>query len=240
MEVHVFPDPDAAAKAAASHIAARVQAGKARVLGLATGRSPIRIYQDLVERVQAGTLSLADVTSFNLDEYLGLGETAPTSFRSYMQRHLFSHVALAASHVPDGLAPNPEAEALAYEHAIAAAGGIDLQLLGIGQNGHIGFNEPGSDLNSRTHVVMLSPSTIAANGPDFGPGEEVPREALTMGIGTILEAREIVMIATGMAKAAALHAALQGSVDVYCPASVLQRHAAVHVFADTAAMEMMR
>lgn len=235
MEIHVLPDAEAAAKAVAAHIAARVVAGEAHVLGLATGRSPIRIYADLVARVQAGSLSLAGVKSFNLDEYLGLGAADTTSFRSYMEQHLFSRVALAEAHVPDGLARDPQAEALAYERAIAAAGGIDLQLLGIGQNGHIGFNEPGSDLASRTRVVKLTASTLAANAPDFGPGQSVPPEALTMGIGTIMEAREIVLIATGAAKAAALVAALKGPVSPDCPASALQGHAAVHVFADPAA-----
>lgn len=237
MFLHILDDAGAATGAAARHIADRIRRDGVRVLGLATGRSPVSIYDHLAAEVAQSRLSLAGITSFNLDEYLGLGAGDPASFHSYMDRHLFSRVEIGRTHLPDGHAPDPAAEALAYDRAIGAAGGIDLQLLGIGRNGHIAFNEPGSDFDSRSRVVALDDSTRRANAPDFPPGQEVPHKALTMGIGTILEAREIVLVATGAAKAQALAAALAGPAGVDCPASALQRHGALRVFADRAAAQ---
>jgi glucosamine-6-phosphate deaminase len=182
-------------------------------------------------------LSFARVTSFNLDEYCGLPADHPSTFLAYMREKLFSLVDIDASkaHLPDGSAVDPDAVAAAYEASIAKAGGIDLQLLGIGQNGHIGFNEPGSPAISRTRRVSLSPLTLAANAADFPSGEMPPPHAITMGIATILEAREIILLATGAGKAAALEAAINGPVSENCPASFLRLHPHVTIVCDIAA-----
>lgn len=235
MKLHILPTAQDAAKAAADHIAVKVKGGSVRVLGLATGRTPIALYQRLVDHVAGGKLDLRMIESFNLDEYVGLRAEDPCSFHAYMQQHLFSHAPLKHSYLLEGDAEDPFAECDRYEREIRDAGGIDLQLLGIGQNGHIGFNEPESAHDSRTRPVTLNAMTRAANQPDFPGGRTVPEQALTMGIGTILEARVLVLLATGAAKAQALNAALQGAVSLECPASALQAHADLTVFADTEA-----
>ncbi|NPD16085.1 glucosamine-6-phosphate deaminase [Xinfangfangia sp. D13-10-4-6] len=239
MNLHILKDAGAVARAAASLIAQKVKSAEIRTLGLATGRSPIAVYDDLSARVAAKELSFAGITSFNLDEYIGLSAQNPASFHAFMQRHFFGKVTLAAHHLPDGMAADPAHEAQSFENAIKQAGGIDLQLLGIGRNGHIGFNEPGSALDSRTRLVTLSDSTRSANAPDFPTPGDVPHSALTMGIGTILEAREQLLIATGTAKACAIRAALRGPVSADCPASALQLHALVHVFIDEDAAALL-
>jgi glucosamine-6-phosphate deaminase len=233
--VEVFQTADLASSAAAGLIARRLAANPSITLGLATGGTPRSVYRKLVE--EATRPSWRQVRCFNLDEYVGLGPDHPASFTRYMRELLFDHVDidLSRTHIPDGAAADLDAAAKAYERLIANNGGIDLQLLGIGRNGHIGFNEPGSAHDSRTREVQLASSTIEANRPDFPAGEKPPATALTMGIGTILDAREIVLLATGSAKAEALAAALKGPVSLDCPASALQRHGAVTVFCDEAA-----
>jgi glucosamine-6-phosphate deaminase len=239
-ELLIHDTPAAAALRTAQFVADAVRAHPACVLGLATGRSMIEVYAQLVRAHRAGQMSFAGCTSFNLDEYCDLPAGHPSSFTSYMRRHLFNHVDFAPGHwhLPDG-AGTPES-ADAFERAIRAAGGIDLQLLGVGLNGHIGFNEPGSAPASRTRKVGLVPSTRQANAPDFPADEAVPEAAVTMGIATILDARHIVLLATGAAKADALRRAFQGPVDPECPASILQRHDRVTVICDTAAASALR
>ncbi|MFC7704451.1 glucosamine-6-phosphate deaminase [Plastorhodobacter daqingensis] len=234
--LQVLASQEDVARQAAALLEARIRQGAARVLGLATGRTPLRVYALLSEAVRDGRLSLAGISTFNLDEYAGLSPDHPGSYRSYMNRHLFagSDVDLARTHVPDGLAADPVAAGRDYEARIKAAGGIDLQLLGIGQNGHIGFNEPGSPFDSRTRMVPLAASTRAANAGDF-PGGTVPERAITMGIGTILEAREIVLLACGPAKAEAVAAMIDGPVGPACPASALRLHPRVTVLCDAEA-----
>lgn len=229
-------DADPAA-AVAARFEARLDAFPASTLGLATGRTPRGVYAGLVAAFAAGRVSFAAATSFNLDEYVGLAAAHPASFASYMREQLFSKVDLGAAraHVPRGDAADPNAEARRYERAIEAAGGIDLLLLGIGGNGHIGFNEPGSDIASRTRVVELSAATREANARDFPAGETPPERAITMGIATILEAREIVLLATGAAKAEAVAAALAGPLTEACPASALRLHPRVTFICDAAA-----
>lgn len=239
MKLHIFKDADAAAQAAADFIADRISTGNAKVLGLATGKTPIGIYDLLRQKVAAGQLSFSDVTAFNLDEYLGISADNPASFAAFMQQRLFDHVPFLAHHIPDGTAADPNAEALAYEARIKAAGGIDLQLLGIGRNGHIGFNEPGAAFDSVTRVVDLSESTRIANASDFPDGQQVPQQALTMGIASIMNARQILLVATGEAKAEALRAAFRDSASPDCPASALQAHEDAVVFADKAAAEKL-
>ena len=240
-QFQVFASPEAVAEAVAAHIAEVVPARPETVLGLATGKTFVPIYEALVRLSVETGLSFAGASSFNLDEYVGLPLNHPASFRRYMEENFFRHVDLP---VERALLPEADGDAaaacLAYEAAIVARGGIDVQLLGIGRNGHIGFNEPGSAFDGRTQVAKLTPSTIAANTSDFPPGEVPPPEAITMGIGTILEAREIALVATGAGKAEALARAFLAPPDETCPASALQGHGHVTVFCDEAAFAGMR
>jgi glucosamine-6-phosphate deaminase len=233
--VEVFHDAPSACQAAADRIAAALRyAVKARgkaVLGLATGGTPVPVYQRLVAKHQAGELSFRDVSTYNLDEYYPIGPLDPNSYRSYMDRHLFQHVDLAPNraHMLDGTVP----EAFASEHAAAfdrwieAEGGLDLQLLGIGRNGHIAFNEP-SDLSVEealalpTRLMSLHPITLSDASKDFGDVEKVPRRALTMGVKPILAARVSLVLAFGTSKAEVVAAALLGPKTSACPASLLQ------------------
>lgn len=230
--VNVYATAGAAEQVAAARIAALLRTRPTAVLGLATGRTMVGVYRALL----ASGADLRQATTFNLDEYCELPPTHAGSFHAFMAQHLFERASLPAERAHF---PGADADAgPAYEQAIAAAGGIDLQILGLGRNGHIGFNEPGSSADSRTRVVQLSAVTRSANAPQF-PGAEVPRRALTMGIATILEARSILMIATGAAKADALSAALDGPLSLDCPAAYLRRHPDVTVIADDAAASQL-
>jgi glucosamine-6-phosphate deaminase len=228
---------EAVAEEASRLILERVRAKPDLVLGLATGRTQTAIYGRLVAAIREARASFARVTTFNLDEYAGLGADDPDSFHATMMREFFSQsdVDPARIHLLDGAAPDAAEEAARFEAAIRAAGGIDLQVLGIGENGHIGFNEPGADPRLRTRLVRLHEETRAANRDLFPPGRDVPHEAITMGVATILEAREILLVAVGPAKAKAVRAALEGPVTAHCPASVLRRHSAVTFVVDEAA-----
>jgi glucosamine-6-phosphate deaminase len=239
VRVLILPDAATAARHAAERVAALVAARPRAVLGLATGETMRPFYAALRALHRAGRLDLSGVTAFTLDEYLGVPPDHPASFHAYMRAELFDHVALAAAHLPDGDVPDPEAEAARYEAAIAAAGGIDLQLLGIGRNGHLAFNEPGSAPASRTRVTTLSETTRAANAAAFAP-LPVPGRAITLGLGTIMEARACLLIATGASKADAVAAAVEGPVDLACPASVLQRHPGATLLIDRAASAALR
>ncbi len=235
--VVVLPDAHAVSLQAAA-IVAELVAGRPRaVLGLAAGATPVGLYHDLARR-HAGGLDLSGVTAFALDEYLDLAPGHPASFGRCFHDHLLAGTNLpaAALHLPtvrpgDDLA----AAGAAFEQAIAAAGGVDLQILGIGGNGHIGFNEPGSSLAGRTRPVRLGAATRAANSGSFPAGEAVPEAALTMGIGTILDGRRILLLATGAGKAAVVAAAIEGPVTARLPASALQLHPDVTVLLDEAA-----
>ncbi|MCC5860070.1 MAG: glucosamine-6-phosphate deaminase [Ectothiorhodospiraceae bacterium] len=237
MELIVLKTPEQCANAAANLVEEQLNRKPDSVLGLPTGKTSLPLYQELVRRHRRGQLRLDRATTFNLDEYLGLGPDHPASFARYMRERLFAPLALPPGqcHLPDGMAADPCAEAEGYEARIREAGGIDLQLLGIGINGHIGFNEPGAPLDSRTRVVNLCSSTLEANRSHFPPGEAPPAQAITMGVGTILEARRIVLLATGRAKAHALHAAISGPVSPEVPASALQRHPNCVMILDAAA-----
>ena len=210
------------------------------VLGFATGSTPLPLYAELVRRYAAGRMSFRSVTSFNLDEYVGLAPTHDQSYRCFMDTNLFNHIDIdpAVVHVPSGL--DTAAETLAaYDAAIQAAGGVDLQLLGIGCNGHIGFNEPGTPLDSLTHVVTLTQNTREVNARFFAGLDEVPTHAATMGIKTVMNARQLVLIATGASKAEALRATVCGPVTPEVPASVLQLHPTAFIFADEAAASLL-
>lgn len=239
MKVLILPDAAAAADRAAGIMAEAVAARPRAVLGLATGETMRPVYAALVAMARAGRLDLSGVTTFNLDEYVGVARDHPASFHAFMRRALFDHVPVAAAHLPRGDAPDPEAEAARYDAAIAAAGGIDLQLLGIGRNGHLAFNEPTSSLGSRTRLKTLTEATRRANAPAFAP-LPTPRLAITMGIANILEARACLLLATGAAKAEAVAAAVEGPLGAHCPASVLQLHRTATVVLDRAAASALR
>ena len=233
----VLPDQESASRFVAESIAQAIRQDPGLVLGLATGGTPIRTYRYLVQFHRDEGLDFSQVTTFNLDEYIGLGKDHPQSFFTFMREHLFRHVNLDPSriHLPDGLAADPLSHASDYERAIDSAGGIDLQLLGIGHNGHIAFNEPGSPADSRTRVVELTRSTIAKNARFFDSPDDVPKTAISMGIGTILEAKRIVLLAHGEDKAEAVSRAIDGPVTTDHPASLLQNHPDVSFVVDEAA-----
>lgn len=235
MDLVVCPHAMDAALLAARRIAERLRSTPGLVLGLATGRSVEPIYAELVRMHRQEGLGFAGCRTFNLDEYAGLGPDHPNAYRRYMNDHLFGQVdiAMANTQVPDGLAPDMAAEGRRYEALIREAGGIDLQLLGIGENGHVGFNEPMSAFDSRTRGIGLTPETRRQNAGMFGGDpERTPSRAITVGIATILEAREILLVATGAAKAAALAEAIGGPVSLRHPASALRDHPRFGVIAD--------
>jgi glucosamine-6-phosphate deaminase len=234
MEVVILPSPRDAALAAGRIIARLVRAKPDAVLGLATGETQRPVYAELVRLHRQEGLDFSRVTTFNLDEYVGLPDTHPGSYRRYMQEHLFRHVNLRPdrTHVPDGRAASVEAACRSYEEAIRAAGGIDLQLLGIGGDGHIGFNEPTSSLASRTRVKTLTAATLDAIRAQLPGGEEPPRHVITMGVGTILEARRCVLLAVGAPKAPAVARMVEGPLTALVPASALQLHPQTTVLVD--------
>lgn len=226
---------------AANLVAAQIVIKPACVLGLATGSSPEGMYAQLVARHQAGDLDFSHVTTVNLDEYRGLAPSHEQSYRYFMDHHLFHHVNIdpARTFLPNGLAADPAECCRAYDALLATLGPIDLQVLGIGGNGHIGFNEPGTAFEPKTHCVDLADTTIEANQRFFERREDVPRQAYTMGIQPILQARKIVLLASGSGKAQALRDALYDKVTPAVPASVLQLHSDVTVIADTAARALL-
>jgi len=220
-------DDEEISRQAAQLIASAVRKKPALTLGLATGSTMVGVYKHLVGLHQQGSLDFSRVVTFNLDEYLGLPATHPRSFHHFMRENLFAHVNVDPSnvHIPDGtIRGNYEDYCASYEDAIRMAGGIDLQLLGIGRNGHIGFNEPTSSIGSRTRLKVLSQETMDDNSKSFAPGEESPRCAITMGIGTILEARKILLLAAGKSKSAAVAKSIEGPITSAVSASALQLH----------------
>ena len=236
-QIVVCGNPAEASLATARFIADAVTANPRIVLGLATGGTPVGAYRELVRQHKEEGLDFSEACSFNLDEYIGLGPDHPQSFRYFMQAQLFDHINIDpnATHVPNGMADDIAAHAQEYEDQIRNSGGIELQLLGIGNNGHIAFNEPGSSIDSRTREVNLTPNTIDANARFFESIDDVPKRAITMGIGTICEAAKIVLMATGEAKAAAIQAAIEGPRDPSNPASLLQGHSDLTFVLDEAA-----
>lgn len=237
MRVLIHPTPESAVDCVAGLMVEQLRHAPASVLGLATGGTMEAVYARLIEMHRSGAVSFAQASSFNLDEYVGLPPDHPCSYWHYMRAQLFKHVDFPpnATALPHGDASDPTAEAARYEAAIAAAGDIDLQLLGLGANGHIGFNEPTSSLSSLTRLKTLTRSTREANARYFDHFEDVPRLAITMGIGTILRSKEVVLLAYGAGKAAAAAAMIEGPLSAACPASALQLHRKVTVVLDEAA-----
>lgn len=241
--VTIYPSDRVAARALAHRIAEAIAAKPGLVLGLPTGRTPVALYSELAALAARGSADFSGITTFNLDEFLGIPPSHPGSYRSFMEKHFFSRVNVTAARINflNGSAADPAEECVRYERAITEAGGIDLQILGIGTNGHIGFNEPAPELDARTHRVTLKPETRRSNAALFGGDESaVPREALSMGMGTILRSRAIVLLATGATKASCVERLVHGSVTTSLPASFLQLHGDVDVMVDDAAGARLR
>lgn len=234
MEVIIQPDKESAAALVARIVANDLRANPHLVLGLATGSTMESVYRRLVSMHGTEQLDFSLCTTFNLDEYVGLAPTDPNSYRHYMDQHLFKHVNidLRNTHLPNGTAPDLDAECRNYEALMQRAGGLDLQLLGIGKSGHIGFNEPLSALRSRTRVKALTPTTVKQNAPFFGGEDKMPRRAITMGVGTISEARRCILLATGSSKADILAQAVEGPITSMVTATALQWHPRCTVVVD--------
>ena len=240
MEVVILPSPEDCGRLVADIVARAVRSGSLGTrptLGLATGSSPLATYRELIRRHREEGLSFAGVRTFNLDEYVGLPADHPQSYRSVIRREFTSHLDIADDdvHGPDGEHPDPLVAAREYEQRLRDAGPVAVQLLGIGANGHIGFNEPGSSLNSVTRVKTLTEQTRRDNARFFDRPEDVPHHVITQGLGTILRAEHLVLVATGEAKAEAIAAAVEGPLTASCPGSVLQLHPHVTVVVDAAA-----
>lgn len=241
MRVKIFTSPEEIADFASGAIADAVRAKPDAVLGLATGATPLPTYGRLIGMYDRGEISFRGVRTFNLDEYIGLKPDDPNSYHSYMRVNLFDSIDILPenTHVPDGCAADPEEYCARYDAMIEECGGIDLQLLGLGTNGHIAFNEPAGQFSGGTHVTELTESTVNANSKYFGSRELMPRRAMTMGIGTIMKAKKIILIASGSSKAEAVKAMIGGGVTPGCPASALQRHGDALILLDPAAAELL-
>ena len=226
MQVFVYKNAEEVARAAATVFAAEIFKKPDCVLGLATGSTPVPLYKELARMNHEGLIDFSRVRTYNLDEYVGLAPEHPCSYHAFMMEQLFDHVNMRreAIHVPSGNAADLASAARDYDAAIEAAGGIDIQLLGIGRNGHIGFNEPGECFIDNCHLVTLSQSTIEANTRFFHSVDEVPRQAVSLGIGAIMRARQVVLIATGPDKAQAIHDSVLENVTPQVPCSILRYH----------------
>jgi len=238
MEIIIQPSPEAGSIISARIIAKLVRTKPKCVLGLATGSTPLATYRELARMHREEGLDFSGVTTFNLDEYVGLSPAHPQSYHAFMDEQFFLHVNVPREriHIPDGMAADVSAECASYEAAIRAAGGIDLQLLGIGSDGHIGFNEPSSSLASRTRIKTLTERTRADNARHFGGDlRNVPFHCITMGVGTIMESRQVLIVAFGGGKADAMAGAAEGPITAMNPASVLQMHPVATCIVDEAA-----
>ena len=241
MKIYAADDYQKMSRQAANILSAHVILKPDCVLGLATGSTPIGMYKQLVDWYNKGDLDFSQVKSVNLDEYVGLAPTHDQSYRYFMQTNLFDHVNIdpANTNVPNGLAEDPEAECRRYNQVIRDLGGIDVQVLGMGHNGHIGFNEPEEAFELETHVVNLTESTIKANARFFASEDEVPKKAMTMGIKSIMQARQILVVVSGEGKADIVKRAFTGPVTPNVPASILQMHPNVVLVGDKAALSKL-
>lgn len=234
MRIVIAKDYEALSKKAANILASQIILKPNSVLGLATGATPVGTYRELVRQYREGNISFAEIVTFNLDEYYGLDKENPQSYYYFMMDNLFNYVDINLKNIniPDGRAADIALECKEYEQKIKLAGGIDLQLLGIGRNGHIGFNEPDVKFEAQTHLVTLDEDTIEANSRFFESMEEVPQRAISMGIKTIMHSRKILLLASGEEKAETIHSMINGKITPELPASVLQLHPDVIVLLD--------
>ena len=234
MEVIILPTADEASEVAARLVARQIREKPTSALGLATGTTPCRLYQILCGMHRSDGLDFSRATTFNLDEYVGLDPAHPASYHHFMEENLFAHVNIAREriHIPDGLAADVPAHCTAYEQAIHDAGGLDLQVLGLGSDGHLGFNEPGSSLASRTRIKTLTERTRSDNARFFTGSQEVPHHVITMGLGTIMESRMCLLMAFGKGKSSAVAQCVEGPVTASVPGSLLQFHPRAKVLLD--------
>ena len=242
MKIYKAKDYKDMSRKAANIISAQVIMKPNCVLGLATGSTPIGTYDQLVEWYNKGDLDFSEVTTVNLDEYKGLPRTNDQSYYYFMHQHLFDRVNIdpERTNVPNGMEPDAEKECGRYEELIRSLGGVDLQLLGLGHNGHIGFNEPGEAFEKETHCVDLTESTIEANKRFFASADDVPKQAYTMGIGTIMKAKKIVLLANGAKKAQTIYDTVYGPITPKVPASILRLHPDVTIFVDEEAGALLK
>jgi len=241
MMIHVYKDAQEVGKAAAMIVAAEILKKADCVLGLATGSTPVPTYKEMIRMNKEGLIDFSKVRSYNLDEYIGLAPDHVCSYRRFMNEQLFDHINIdkANTHVPCGIGADHEADAKAYDEAVEAAGGIDLQILGIGHDGHIGFNEPGDEFIAGTNIVTLTDMTIDANTRFFEKRDDVPRQAITLGNRNIMAAKRIILLATGAEKANAIAAAIKGNITPKMPASLLQVHPNVQFLLDEGAASLL-
>ncbi|MHC1685418.1 MAG: glucosamine-6-phosphate deaminase [Clostridiaceae bacterium] len=241
MKIIICENYQEMSKKAASIIASQIILKPDSVLGLATGSTPVGIYENLIKSFKEGHLDFSQITTYNLDEYYGLPGTNPQSYRYFMDINLFNHVNINKynNHVPNGLSENTEGDCAAYDEAIKASGGIDIQVLGIGSNGHIGFNEPGESFEKCTHLIDLKEETIEANSRFFNSIEEVPTKALTMGIGNIMKSKKILLLASGASKAEAIYHTVHSKVQPEIPSTILQFHNDVTIIVDKEAAKKL-
>lgn len=239
MRIYREKDYEKMSRRAADMICAQLMMKPDCVLGLATGSTPVGTYEKLVERYRSGDADFSRAVSVNLDEYRGLSRDHIQSYHYFMRSHLFDHINMKAFYLPDGMEEDEKKECRRYEELVASLGGADLQVLGLGHNGHIGFNEPGESFVKETHCVCLHKSTIEANQRFFESEQDVPRQAYTMGIGTIMQAKKIVLLVSGEEKAEIVRRALSGPITPQVPASILQLHGDVTVIGDEAALSKL-
>lgn len=240
MKVYIMKTDDEIAEAVGRIFVKKIKDNPEGAFGFATGASPVKTYNYIVDEYNKGNVSFENIKTFNLDEYCGISENDKNSYHTFMKENLFGKVNLKEENINflDGNCEDCDVESKRYEDKIKENGGIIVQLLGIGTNGHIGFNEPAEEFTDESFKVKLTDSTIASNQKYFGE-EEMPRYAMTMGIGSIMKSREIVLIATGESKAKAIKALVEGEVTPHCPASILQTHSDVMIFADEAAASLL-
>ena len=234
MLVDIVSDYEALSDLAADKVAGLIKSNPKAVIGFATGSTPLGLYQRLVKMHQNDGLDFSGITTFNLDEYIGLPADHLQSYAFFMDRHLFSHINVTREqvHLPDGMSDDIDGHCAWYEEQIEKAGGLDLQILGIGANGHLAFNEPGSSLGSRTRIKTLTADTVRNNARFFDTADQVPKYAITMGVGTIMEARKLLLLASGTGKAGAIQSTLEGPVTAMIPATIVQLHRDAHTVID--------
>ncbi|KHO62282.1 MULTISPECIES: glucosamine-6-phosphate deaminase [Thermoanaerobacter] len=241
MKVIITVNYDEMSKKAAEIVKKQIKEKPNTVLGLATGSTPLGMYKHLIEMYKKGEIDFSNVITFNLDEYIGLSPDHPQSYHYFMFHNFFNHINIKKEnvHIPNGIAEDLEEECRKYDEEIEKAGGIDLQILGIGVNGHIGFNEPEESIETKTHVVTLTEDTINANKRFFKSAEEVPRKAITMGLGSIMKAKKIVLLASGKNKAEAIKETIKGQLTTKVPATVLALHPDVTIIIDKEAASLI-